>query len=151
MAMCRLVAGRIFPVGFVAVITLLAACRGDGEGDSCKITSDCLAGLVCDNPAGPTGVCRKPGDVPVRPDAAPPDAPVRDAAGDLAADRPLDSPARDAGTERPTSDAAIDGDAVPGDGDDAQDGGVPRDEGGPSEPASEAGVDSPAADGAAGG
>jgi hypothetical protein len=143
MAMCRLIAGRVFPVALVAVAAILAACRGDGEGDSCKITSDCLAGLVCDNPTGEAGVCRKPGDVPVRPDAAPPDAPVRDAPADRPADRPLDRSAPDTAAERPASDApdadtidaAASGDAVEGGGDDAQDASV-RGEGGPSDSAS---------------
>jgi hypothetical protein len=101
---------------------LASGCLKDGEeGEPCQLTKDCVMGLVCDNPAGTGGVCRKPGDVPPRLDAAPmPDASGRDTsdARDVAPDRAVERPAAEAApTERPPGDAA-DGGAV-----DAADGG----------------------------
>jgi hypothetical protein len=98
---------------------LAAGCSKDGEeGHSCMATKDCVAGLVCDNPSGTGGVCRKPGDVPFRPDAAV-DASQRDAStADVSADRPADAATPDAApAERPSTDAP-DG----GTGDGASDG-----------------------------
>ena len=101
---------------------LAAGCTNDGkEGEGCTLTKDCLMGLVCDNPAGTGGVCRKPGDVPPRLDAAvPADGAGRDTsdARDVAADRAVEAPRAEAGpAERPAGDAPDAGAAdEPGDG-----------------------------------
>jgi hypothetical protein len=57
-------------------IALVVACEDDGIGDKCTATKDCLGGLKCDNPTGAKskGTCKKPGDVPTRPDASAGDA-----------------------------------------------------------------------------
>jgi hypothetical protein len=104
---------------------LAAGCLTDGEeGETCTLTKDCLMGLVCDNPAGTGGVCRKPGDIPPRLDAAVvPDGSGRDtsATQDVAADRTVEAPRAEAGpAERPPGDAldagAEDGGEDGGDG-----------------------------------
>jgi hypothetical protein len=113
---------RCFAVSMLLVLaTLPSACFNDGaEGDGCTLTRDCAGGLVCDNPTGMSGTCRKPGDVPARLDAAVIDAGTPDATADRAADRTPDStadvPAVDAPVDAPAGDA---GDAgAPADGGD---------------------------------
>src|SRR5689334_15050200 len=61
-------------LGTVALgMLVITGCQSNGVGDKCTFTRDCLKGLVCDNPTGEGGTCKKPGDVtPVVPDAAVP-------------------------------------------------------------------------------
>jgi hypothetical protein len=114
---------------------LAGGCFNDGEeGQPCAVTRDCVKGLVCDNPTGMAGTCRKPGDVPFRPDAAAPDGPQRDTstAPDVAADRPADAPPADAPpADGPTRDGpdggSGDGSAGDGGGSDVSTGDALRD------------------------
>jgi hypothetical protein len=107
--------------GLLATAVLAGGCFDQGkEGDSCKLTPDCAGGLVCDNPGGESGVCRKPGDVPVRLDAAPVDASRREAGADARGDGGRDA-LPDGGAERPAPDAGDGGPAGDGPGDGAVD------------------------------
>ncbi len=90
----------VFPTA--CLVATASACVDDGIGDKCAQTKECLAGLVCDLPAGAgEGVCRRPKDmVPVPEiDAAEVDRPTREAGVDVASDAgsetsPVDSSPR---------------------------------------------------------
>jgi hypothetical protein len=101
-------------LGLVGGAAVAQGCSNDGAGDACKVTKDCLAGLICDlNDLK----CKKPKDLlpqPV-PDAAPlPDArPKPDVGPDTAAAPeagPPEAAAFEAGAPEAGSDlGAVDG------------------------------------------